>query len=283
MKLLRSTSVSGVRIPLVRKDCSSVGRAAGTKKPSFDYYPSFRSLAQLGRALRLGRRCRRFESCNSDHCIVYDTLKCVLIVSGYNHSSPARQGITEIHILKKTFIAAALALATLTATAAGPGLTVFSTYDYDKAEAAKWSSDHTLKAGLKLKTSLGTFDAAAVGAQRVTNKRADSYGAEVGYSLGVDLKGLVITGRAAYGEVEKAKYYSMGVEATQQVTPVFGVFGGYRHTNGVSAVTPSAVNRYTVGVDMTLTKALSVRLGYARAALLNENTNGVTTAVSYSF
>lgn len=184
--------------------------------------------------------------------------------------------------MKKTFIAAALALSAFTASAAG--LTAFTTYDYDKVEAtASPRADQTVKAGLKLKTNFGAFDLAAVGAQRATTNRVDSYGAEVGYSLGVDLKGLVITGRAAYGEVEKAKYYSLGVEATQQVTPTFGIFGGYRHTNGVSAATASAANRYTVGVDVSLTKALTARVGYARTASLGENSNGLVTAVSYKF
>lgn len=54
LKLLRSSSLSGVRIPLVRKDCSSVGRAAATKKPSVAFIPSL-----LGPVAQLGERCVR--------------------------------------------------------------------------------------------------------------------------------------------------------------------------------------------------------------------------------
>ena len=183
--------------------------------------------------------------------------------------------------MKKSFIAAALFAASLSASAAG--LTAFAAYDYDKAESAAWSSDHVAKAGVKLGTAFGTFDAAYAGSQHVTSVRDNSRGGEVGYSLGVDLKGLVITGRAAYGQLNQTKYYSLGVEGTQQVTPAFGIFGGYRHTNGVNSTTPAAVNRYTVGVDVTLVKGVTARLGYARSVLLNEWTNGVTTAVSYKF
>lgn len=183
--------------------------------------------------------------------------------------------------MKKTFLAALLAAASLSA--AAEGLTAFTTYDYDRTATGSWAADHTAKVGVKLATSLGSFDVAGVGAQHVTTFRDNSRGAEVGYSLGTKLLGVNVSGRVAYGQLDSAKYYSMGAEAGLPLNTTFGLFAGYRHTNGLDSDTPSAANRVTLGVDVNVTKELSARLGYARSTVQGKTTNGATSAVAYKF
>lgn len=183
--------------------------------------------------------------------------------------------------MKKTFVLAALALAV---SAASAGVTGFATYDYGRAEGSPYSARHEGQVGLKLGTAFGTFDLAAVGQEAVTRVRADSYGVEAGYSAAVRLGSVALTGRAGLGQVEHAKYYSLGAEASLPLTSTVNLFGGYRHRNGFNASTMPAVNRFTAGIDVTLAQGVSARLGYSRTIDgSGRNVNGVTSAMAYSF
>lgn len=183
--------------------------------------------------------------------------------------------------MKRTLIAAALALSAFASSAAG--ITGYTLYDYDRNEGRPYSALHTGQVGLKLSTSLGSFDAAVLGTQAVTRTRDNSTGAEFGYSAGFNIKSLSVTGRAAVGQVDNAKYYSLGAEVAAPLSDKVSLFAGYKHTNSVSKEADVS-NRYTVGADVNVTKKLAVRLGYARTAVVNmPRANGVTTGVSYAF
>lgn len=176
---------------------------------------------------------------------------------------------------------AALALAVSAASAAD--ITGFTTYDYGRSEGSPYKALHEGQVGLKLGTSFGTFDLAAVGKEAVTNVRSDSYGVEAGYSAGFRLGPVSLTGRVGLGQVEQAKYYSLGAEASLPVTSKISLFGGYRHRNGLGNDT-SIANRYTAGVDLALTQRVSARLGYSWATNgSGRDTNGVTSALAFSF
>lgn len=182
--------------------------------------------------------------------------------------------------MKRTLLAAALALTALTSSA---GITGYTLYDYDRNEGSPYHGLHTGQVGLKLSTSLGSFDGAVLGTQAVTRTRANSTGAEFGYSLSGRVFGLGLTGRAAYGQVDQAKYYSLGAEASMPLSEKLAVFAGYKHTNSVSK-DADVSNRYTFGVDYNLTKKLGLRIGYARTAVVNApRANGVTSGLSYAF
>lgn len=183
--------------------------------------------------------------------------------------------------MKKTLILAALALAV---SAASADVTGFATYDYGRASGSPYLAQHEAQVGLKLGTSLGTFDVAAVGKEGVTRVRSDSYGVEAGYSLAARTQsGIALTGRVGLGQVEQAKYYSLGAEVSAPVLANANLFAGFRHRNGFTADTASAVNRVTVGADVSLTKSVSARIGYERVTAGGRDSNGVTTAVAYSF
>ena len=219
--------------------------------------------------------------------------------------------------MKKTFIAAVLALATLTATA---GVTGSIAYDYDRSTGNGWSAAHTATTGLKfgLPGALGAVDVNAVGRQLVTNVRNNVLGYEVGYSNGLTIGAVSLTGRVAYRSIStdvlfgggigntsftlrdvKSNTTKLGVEASipaafAGLTPFVGyerlmndnsssTVGNLNNRLVALTVRDNDSNRYTVGADMALTKSLSARLGYARTTTLGKSSNGVTTAVSYAF
>ncbi len=52
-----------------------------TENKTGNYTPPWRGVAQLGRALVLGTRCRRFESCLPDHIFWVYTKVCGKVFS----------------------------------------------------------------------------------------------------------------------------------------------------------------------------------------------------------
>jgi hypothetical protein len=194
--------------------------------------------------------------------------------------------------MKKTLLALALVATSLAATA---GVTGFSTYDYDRANQGQggWQSQHELHVGAAVTTAIGTFDGAGVYRQLVTGVRDDNAGFEVGYGAGIKLGSLGLNGRAAYGQINQvdirtggfsgnSAYYSLGAEASLPVASNVTAFGGYRFRGDANGDTPIQ-NRYTVGADIAVNKALTVRAGYAFTKQGGVNFNGLTTAIAYKF
>jgi opacity protein-like surface antigen len=194
--------------------------------------------------------------------------------------------------LKKTF--ATLALLAI-ATTASAGVTAFTTYDYDRANEGQgaWKSQHEAHVGAALGTKFGTVDAAVVGRQLVTNKRDDNLGFELGYSNGLKLGAVGLTGRVAYGQINQvdtkiggfsgnSAYYSLAAEASTPLASTVTGFVGYRFRGDANGDTPLQ-NRFTVGADVALAKNVALRAGYAFTKQNGVNYNGLTTAVSYKF
>jgi len=194
--------------------------------------------------------------------------------------------------MKKFALATALAIASFTASA---GVTVFGTYDYDRAEGGALKTYTEANIGAALETKLGTVDGSVVVGRLNAGAYDDALGFEVGYTNGLKLGNVGLKGRAAYGRLNQVdttgaggftgntEYYSLAAEAGLPVSSTVSGFVGYRHRNGLESDTPSVQNRYSAGVDLTVAKGLAVRVGVAHTRQDGEKFNGVTTAVSYKF
>lgn len=194
--------------------------------------------------------------------------------------------------MKKIF--ATLALIAL-ATTASAG-TAFTTYDFDHANRGQgFDSQNEVHVGAAFDTKYGVFDAAVVGRQLspADGARDNGLGLEVGYSKGIKLGAVTVTGRAALGRVNfvdtnyggfsgNTQYYSLAAEAAMPIATNVSGFVGYRFRDTFSDTGPSQ-NRYTVGADFALTKAVSLRAGYAFSKQDGVTSNGLTTAISYKF
>jgi hypothetical protein len=186
--------------------------------------------------------------------------------------------------MKKTLLAATL----LAATSAFAGVTGFTSYDYDNANdgqgAARYQQE--VHVGAALGTKLGTFDGAVVGRRATAGAADDQGGFELGYSNGLKLGAVSVTGRAAYGRLNQVsggnfEYYSLGAEASLPITSTVTGFAGYRFRDATGG--GNIQNRFTVGADFALTKAIALRAGYAFTKQDGLNFNGLTTAVAVKF
>jgi hypothetical protein len=203
----------------------------------------------------------------------------------------------EENKMKKLFIVAALALASVAATAGELSASV--KYDYDRAEGSPWLSGHRQVTGLKYNFgALGAVDGGlAVSDVVVSSARVNGVGYDVGYSNGFKLGSLGFNGRVGYthygfaefqGQNLSANVVSYKVEATLPLSAKVTTFVGAEHLDGqlsgVSTDSASA-NRYTIGADFAVAKNTALRVGYAR---LDQNGdgrvgNGLTSAISYKF
>ena len=195
--------------------------------------------------------------------------------------------------MKKTILTISLILAAVASQAAA--LTVFSGGDYERSISGK-SSEYDGRVGASLGTSYGSFDAALLGRELVSSKNRDNnVGFEVGYSNGMKLGPVSLTGRAAFGRINlvngkaavlsykgNSEYLSVGAEGGLRLTPDVSAFVGYRFTDGLNAVTPIQ-NRVTAGADVSLTKQVGLRVGYLHDVQIGTKLNGVTTSLSYKF
>lgn len=215
-------------------------------------------------------------------------------------------------MLKGILIAAALLIA---GTASAGDLSTVVKYDYDRAQNLPvWASTHTGSAGLKydIGGSIGAVDASAVGEELVSGTRSNTIGYEVGYSNGLSIGPVGLSGRVGYRQLQAnnvvVSYSNVGVdlnghlqswrlsaEATLPVTSNVTGFVGFERdlnkatgtANFVSGSVKFDDSRYTIGADVALTSRLSLRAGYAREQfnIVSQqiHTNGLTTAVSYKF
>lgn len=196
--------------------------------------------------------------------------------------------------MKKSLIAAALAVASFAATA---GVTGFVSYDYDRdlEKNKPWLSQHEAVVGAALGTKFGTVDGGLVVKQLVTGVRDDALGFELGYTTpAVKLGPVAVAVRAGLGRVNQidvggggfkgnSSYYSLSANASMPIAQNITGFVGFRHRNGMNADTPASSNRLTVGADLTVAPKVVLSVGYAQTWQNGLNLNGVTTAVSYKF
>lgn len=199
--------------------------------------------------------------------------------------------------MKKIF--AIVALAAATAASAGP-VTGTLKYDYDKLSGAGvWGSSHVVLGSLKYDFgNFGSVDA-GLGAGRLYAGplAADGNGFELGYSRGMDVGPVSLTGRVSFRNTEiplgqtrlNGDTWRFAVEGSMPVAKGVRGFVGYDHgrtrteLNGTTNKTLD--NKVSLGVDVDVTKTVSTRVGITRTDLTgtSANYNGLTAAVNYKF
>lgn len=200
--------------------------------------------------------------------------------------------------MKKLFTIAALTLATATAMASN--LTGTVKYDYDKLSGAGvWGSSHVVLGSLKYDFgNYGSVDA-GIGAGRLYSGSlaVDGNGFELGYSRGMNVGPVALTGRVSFRNTEiplgqtrlNGDTWRFAVEGSMPVTNGVRGFVGYDHgrtrTELNGTTTKTLDNRLSLGVDVDVTKTVSTRVGFTRTDLTgtSANYNGLTAAVSYKF
>src|SRR3990167_364556 len=109
--------------------------------------------------------------------------------------------------MKKTIVLAALALASVAASAAG--LSAQVKYDYDRAEDSAVSlSGHRVTTSVKYDfgSFIGAVDGGFVAGQAVVdNNRVNVNGFDVGYSNGVTLGALTLGGRIGFSQLNPGR------------------------------------------------------------------------------
>lgn len=142
--------------------------------------------------------------------------------------------------------------------------------------------------GASYATTYGKFDAAVVGDHYNPGTESNALGFELGYSNGFGLSTGTVTGRVALGrkdqtEFSNTQYYSIAAEYSLPITQTVSGFVGIRHRNTFDTDVAFVENRFTVGADFALTKAVSARVGLSHTYADGASLNGVTTAISYQF
>lgn len=192
--------------------------------------------------------------------------------------------------MRKNILTIAAILATASVSAHAAGTTAFANYEFGRAEGGT-GVQYEMIVGASQLTTVGTFDL-GLKHNRFTSKDR-SNGFEIGYSNGIRVGQVDLQGRVAYGRdnnidaggggfTGNSQYWSVGAEASTPLTTDVRGFVGARHRNALNSDTPNQ-NRYTVGVDYSITKALTVRAGFAHYRQDRIKFNGVTTGVSYAF
>jgi hypothetical protein len=201
--------------------------------------------------------------------------------------------------MKKLLLTLALC-ASFASAFAGTGASSFIRYDYDHVNHAGATPGleyrHEVIVGGAVDTGFGIVDAGVIGRQLNTDSSRDNnLGYEFGYTVARKFQGAKVSARAGYGAINKvdlrsgafsgnSKYWSLGGEVSAPLSQNLSAFVGYRHRNGLNALTPVADNRVTAGVDLALTQGASVRLGYAYGTGTGlVKTNGITTALNFEF
>lgn len=197
--------------------------------------------------------------------------------------------------MKKSLIALTL-LAAATSALAG-GLRMTGGYDYlrpNKGQPDALRYQQSAFVGVAYGTTLGIFDAKAIGVQTVAGVKDHAAGYELGYSNGFKTStGGLLTGRVAYGKLnlvdlktgvmrENQRYYSLGGELAAPISHRTGAFIAYEHKQGMTTGTPIS-NKWTVGADLKATNNVGLRVSYAYANLDTLKENGFGVAVNYDF
>lgn len=188
--------------------------------------------------------------------------------------------------MKKTLLAAVLL--SVAGLASAGDLTGTVKYDYDKASGNADASLHRVTTGLKYDFgTVGAVDGGYVAAQaRLGGATGNGQGYEIGYSNGVKLGSVALSGRLSFSQLSfdaaKIDVAKAEVGAALPITDRLSLTGGFEHLR-MTRDADAIANRGLVGVDYALTKQLSLRAQYARTWSEGDTANGLTTAVSYKF
>jgi hypothetical protein len=167
-------------------------------------------------------------------------------------------------------------------------------YDFHKFQGRDQSS-HYWAVGLIQPTKYGTFDGWLQGSRNYSAgfSKDRLQGWELGYGYTLPVAGdLTFTPRLAYGAMNNidfgggaegnARYWLLSGEAALPIREGLGLFIGASHTFGANADAIQSWNRFMTGVDVSLTKKISLRLGVSHIRQLQLNQRGVYGIISYN-
>jgi len=193
-----------------------------------------------------------------------------------------------MNTIKKTIIAAAIAVTSLTTYAQVTGIV-----EYDSHVLSGLSSKSGYyAAGLAMSTDYGIFDAYAQGVKSTTNGAIDNLnGWEFGYG-GYFANTINLNPRIAYGAmnnidmggyVGNARYVLASIEASTAISGPFTGYTSVSHMAGTNAASIRSSNRFQLGVDTALNEKFTMRVGYSRIWQLDTVQNGVVVMGFYTF
>ena len=166
---------------------------------------------------------------------------------------------------------------------------------------AKFSRDLSADTAVAVKqvTKFGTVDATYLNERHAKpfSKSFDrATGFELGYTNGVSVGAVNLTGRVAAGRLTgindseeitsflrgNTRFVSLTGEAILPVSDTVAVFGNFRHRNFRGEDTP-VQNRVQAGVEVRLPYSLTGRVGISHARQDREFGTGVLAQLGYSF
>lgn len=172
--------------------------------------------------------------------------------------------------MKKTLLAAVLALSALTASA---GADVFAQYEYNSISSA---AVEEATAGAAYTGRYGTLDAVAIHRVEDTTSRK---GGEIGYSNKYELERFTLRGRVAVGQYGNDPVMSIAGEVNYPLAPGMQAAFGYRYRD----LRDFTDNKYYAGVDFGLSPKSAVRVAYSVIEWKEEWLSGATVGVVYKF
>lgn len=117
-------------------------------------------------------------------------------------------------------------------------------------------------------------------------------GFDLGYSNGLSLGPVGVTGRLGYGRLNgidqngggftsNTSYFSLGAEAQVPVMSSVNAFVNYRHRNAIGDG-PNQ-HRVQLGAEVAVTKSIGARLGMSHARQAGDSGTGINAALNYTF
>lgn len=189
----------------------------------------------------------------------------------------------------KKFITA-LTLVAAAATASAGDLTGIVKYDYDRVEHAPFASLHQAKFGLAYAGQHGAVDGSLVAAQQVGAGRVNGTGFELGYSNGLTIGKLGLTGRVGFTQVQfepvggRSDVYSAAVRASYPLDAKHTAVGEYEYRHyDIEGADPKNANRFGAGVRVAVTDKVAVTGLAFRTRIDGRDANGLSVRLGYKF
>jgi hypothetical protein len=162
--------------------------------------------------------------------------------------------------------------------------------EYDFHHNHQWGTNSSYGAvGLSQGTKYGIFDGYLQGSYNNTHGDIDSLnGWEFGYSYAIPVGKFTVTPRIAYGAMNNiggagnARYALTTLEGSYPIRDGLSTFANISHTFGLNDAAIKSWNRATAGIDYSLTKNTSLRLGASYIRQLQTDQFGAYSIVSYT-
>lgn len=195
--------------------------------------------------------------------------------------------------MKKIVLAAAIVAFSVSASAK---LGAFVDVEYDNANSGQaLNSQYEVRTGVTYATKLGMVDGALLGKRIRSNIDDNGLGFEIGYTNGLQVGPVAVTGRLGYGRVNRiettgaggfsgnSEYYSIGVQGALPVTKTLTATAGFRHRNALDADTPAAANRFAVGLSFSPLSKLTINTALTHTRQAGVQFNGLAVNTNLSF